>query len=291
MEFQKTLTEVLRDLARRKRRRIGIGVLSPNDAMLEGFRQAQTFCTPVLYGINHGEFSSVPSSSPEELLVSDLGDGHIDAAIRGQIEAFPFRTQLGRLYGHSFKPSEQLITVMEFPGGRPMIMTPASNVIAGDRVERADMIDASVLFCERMALPIKIGLLALCRPDDIPDESSFPSPSGKEHYKQIIANHHETQILVEQYQGRLAIRNYGIDFEKAYQDGVTILVEPTGPIANQVIRTLHFLNAVKFYGAPLMNAGHVVLESFKNSRELADIMLLAAAMANVEAEPREMSSL
>ena len=282
------LTPLLSNLAQRKNRRIGIGVQAPTDDMIEGFRQAQAFCTPVLYGAALPEFESFASSTPEERLMSDLGKGNVDAAIRGQIHAKPFRAQLSRLYGQSFKPSEQMIAVLEFPGGRPMIICPGSNIIAGHMAERAGFIEASACFCGQMGLPVKIGLLAQCRPDEVPDESSAASPA-QEDIRRIIACHRETEMLVEQYGNRFAIKNYGIDFEKAYEDNVTILIEPNGTVGNQVIRTLYFLNAAKFYGAPLMNAKHVVLESFRNSRELADVMLLAAAMANARTDPGEVS--
>jgi Predicted phosphotransacetylase len=279
-----SLTLLLNALAQRKNRRIGIGVQAPTDALIEGFRQAQIFCTPVLYGAPLAEFDSVASSAPEERMISDLEKGDIDAAVRGQVHAEPFRAQLCRLYGQSFQPSEQMIVVLEFPGGRPMIMSPASNTIAGHMGERAGLIESSVSFCKQMGLPVKIGLLARCRPGEVPDESSV-ALTDRQDIRSIIDSHRETEMLVEQYRDRFAIKNYGIDFEKAYEDGVTILIEPNGTVGNQVIRTLYFLGAVKFYGAPLMNAKHVVLESFRNSRELADVMLLAAAMANVRTDP------
>lgn len=284
MNLLDPLRPLLFDLARRKKRRIGIGVLTPTDEMMEGFRQAHAFCTPVLYGTAIEGFESFEASTPEERLVSDLGRGEIDAAIRGQIHAGPFREQLRALYGPSFSPTEQIITVLEFPGGRPMIMSPASNLLAGLMEERAALIEASVSFCKRIGLPVKIGLLAQCRPEETLEISSN-ALLDQGLVDGIVACHRETEALVERYRGRYAIKNYGIDFEKAYEDDVTILIEPNGSIGNQVIRTLYFLKAARFLGAPLMNAKHVALESFRNSRELADLMLLAAAMANVETDP------
>jgi len=280
MNRSPSLAALLNNLAQRQHRRIGIGVQAPTDAMIEGFRQARAFCTPVLYGTACPEFDCFSSARPEELLISDLGRGRIDGAVRGQIHALPFRTELSRRYGPSFRPTEQQIAVLEFPGGRPMVMAPANNPVAGDMEERAALIEASAAFCARLGLPVRIGLLARCRPDDVSAWSE-----DTEEIRRINACHYETEMLVGRYRDRFAIRNYGIDFEKAYEDGVTVLIEPNGTVGNQVIRTLYFLNVIRFYGAPLMNAGDVVLESFKNSGELADVMLLAAAMANARSDP------
>jgi hypothetical protein len=58
-----------------------------------------------------------------------------------------------------------------------------------------------------------------------------------------------------------------------------------------VVRTLYFLDAVRFYGAPYMNAAHTVVESFKNSKDFPDTMMLAAALANARMDEGRETSL
>ncbi|MBF0528134.1 MAG: hypothetical protein HQK55_02445 [Deltaproteobacteria bacterium] len=55
------------------------------------------------------------------------------------------------------------------------------------------------------------------------------------------------------------------------------MIEPNGPTGNQVVRTLYFLDVVRFYGAPYMKSIWTVVETFKHSRDFPKVMMLAAA--------------
>ena len=268
MNALRPLSSLLLERARQKRRKIGIGITSPTDALVAGLRKADEFCEPFLYGADVPGFASVASSTPEDALFTDLEGGVIDAAVRGQIHATPFRERFIQPYDRYFRP--EMITVLEFPDGRPLLVSPVSNLAMGKVEEKEKLIDASIRFCQLVGLPVKIGLLAQCRDEDLLDAAGTS----------IEKTYRETDRLAELYSGRFAVKNYGIDFEKAYEDGVTILIEPNGTTGNQVIRTLYFLKVVRFYGAPYMNATHIVVEAFKNGTDFPDIMMLASALAN-----------
>ncbi len=267
------LGSILLEQALQKRRKIGIGVTSPKDALIAGLRKAEEFCEPFLYGTAVPGFASVASSTPEDALFADLEGGVIDAAIRGQIHAMPFRERFLRPYDQSFRPTDEMITVLEFRYGKPLLVSPASNPAVGTFEEKEKLIDASIRFCRLVGLPVKVGLLAQCREENLQDAAGTS----------IEQMYRITESLVERYRGRFSIKNYGIDFENAYEDGVTILIEPNGTTGNQVIRTLYFLKVVRFYGAPYMNAEHIVLETFKNASDFPDVMMLASALANSKA--------
>jgi len=260
----------LRELARRKRNRIGIGVAAPTEELIAGFQRAAEFCDPVIYGIGLPEFDSVVSPHPEEDLFRDLEAGAVAAAVRGQISAGPFRKRYVRRRGISFNPAEEMIPLMEFPDGRPILISPASNFVTGTFEEKDRLIQASIRLCRRLELPVRVGVLARCRADNL--EAS----AGTD----LEQTYRDAERLVERHRGRVEIKNYGIDFEDAYRDGVTILIEPDGTTGNQVARTLYFLEAVCCYGAPYVNADPVVVETLKNSRDFPDVLLLATALAN-----------
>ncbi|MBF0119364.1 MAG: hypothetical protein HQK79_11055 [Desulfobacterales bacterium] len=261
---------LLIERARQKRRKIGIGVTSLTDSLIAGLRKADKFCEPVIYGTNVQGFTSIVSAKPEDALFSDLERGAIDGCSRGQIHAIPFRERFIQSYDKSFSPIEEMITVLEFPNGKPLLVSPGSNINLANIEEKEKLINASIRFCKLIGLPIKIGLLTQCRKEDLEAVSATS----------LEQNYRDTEKLFEIYRYSFEIKNYGIDFEKAYEDNVTILIEPNGTSGNQVIRTLYFLNVVRFYGAPYMNAKHIVVESFKNSKDFPDVMMLAAALAN-----------
>jgi predicted methyltransferase MtxX (methanogen marker protein 4) len=278
MNQQLTLSSILMDSALQKRNKIGIGITKPTEELISGLHKAAEFCEPIVYGADIKGFDSYAIEKPEHALFDDLEAGSISAAIRGQISADPFRERFIAPYDKRFNPIDEMITVMELPNNRPMLISPVSNATEGKISEREKLIEASVRLCKSISLPVKIGLLSCCRRENLID---------------LVGTHREqfyfdTEHLVNKYNDRFDIENYEIDFEKACQDGVTILIEPNGTTGNQLIRTLYFLNVVRFYGAPYMNSSHIVLETFKNGKDYPDVMLLASALANFNFTDKKM---
>jgi len=270
MNQQVSFSSFLMDKALQKSTKIGIGIKNATEEIITGLNKAAAFCQPVVYGTRVSGFPSYVSAKPENMLFDDLEAGRIDAGIRGQISADPFRNRFISFYAQNHESVETMLTVLEFPNGKPMIISPASNFMKDTISERQKFIEASVRLCNLISLPVKIGLLSRCRLDNI---TPGLDPS-------IVQSYNDSEQLVKQNADKYEIKHYEIDFEKAYQDGVTILIEPNGTTGNQVIRTLYFLEVVRFYGAPYVNASHIVVETFKNGKDYPDVMLLAAAMAN-----------
>lgn len=269
MNEARDLAALLLEKAMTKRRRVGIGILSPTEPIVAGLKRAEAYCTPVVYGAEVPRVESVAAPDPVEALFDDLESGRIDAAVRGQIHALPFRERYARPHDSSFRPGDAMITVLSFPDGRPLVVSPATNLTAGTYEEKEGLLLASIRFCRLLGIPPRAGLLARCRREDLVDLIGTP----------LAAMFEETDRLVARFDGIADVRNYGIDFEKAYEDGVTILVEPDGTTGNQVIRTLCFLGTARFFGCPYMTGNRVVVETFRNARDFPDVLLLAAALA------------
>jgi predicted methyltransferase MtxX (methanogen marker protein 4) len=281
MNQQLSLSAILMEKALHKKNKIGIGITKPTEEHILGLHKAAEFCHPVVYGADIKGFESVAIENPEIALFYDLEAGLISAAIRGQISADPFRERFIRHYDKHYNPIEEMITVIELPDSRPMLISPVSNLTEGGISEREKLIEASIRLCKSISLPVKIGLLSCCRFENLVDLVGTT----------IEQFYFDTEHLVNRYKDRFDIKNYEIDFEKAYQDGVTILIEPNGTTGNQLIRTLYFLNVIRFYGAPYMNSSHIVLETFKNGKDYPDVMLLAAALANFNSTNKKNNSL
>ena len=92
----------------------------------------------------------------------------------------------------------------------------------------------------------------------------------------------EANELVDLFKDKYDIKNYGIDFEIALAQGCTVIIEPNGGTGNQVVRSLVFLDAIRNYGGPILNADRVIIESMRNSDDFSDHFLLAAALGNLK---------
>ncbi len=216
MNHQLSLGAVLMKKALLKKNKIGIGITKPTEEIISGLYKAAEFCEPVVYGSNIKGFESIVSEKTENALFNDLEAGMIQAAIRGQLSAEPFRESFIRNYDKHFNPIDEMITVMEFPNNRPMLISPVSNFTDGEILEREKLIEASVRLCKSISLPVKIGLLSRCRIEDMVD--AVGTPVGK--------FYNDTESLVSKYRDSYDIKNYEVDFERACKDGVTILIEP-----------------------------------------------------------------
>ncbi|MEI6263170.1 MAG: hypothetical protein WCR46_25195, partial [Deltaproteobacteria bacterium] len=103
-----SIGSLLLERASRQKRRIGLGLTAPTDAIVEGLQKARSFCEPVLYGAAVSGFTSFASADPADALLGDLESGAIDAAVRGQISAFPFRKRFDKMYGDAFHPTDMM---------------------------------------------------------------------------------------------------------------------------------------------------------------------------------------
>ena len=197
MNQQLSLSTILMDSALQKRNKIGIGITKPTEELISGLHKAAAFCEPVIYGADIKDFESFANEKPELALFNDLEAGSISAAIRGQISAEPFRERFIKYYDKQYNPIEEMITVIELPDSRPMLLSPVSNVSEEGISKREKLIEASIRLCRSISLPVKIGLLSCCRFEDLVDIAGTP----------IEQLYNVNEHLVNKYKDRFDIKN------------------------------------------------------------------------------------
>jgi len=131
------------------------------------------------------------------------------------------------------------------------------------------LINASVGLLAKLGIPVKIGILNYSRDEEL--------AHGKEFLNKTFF---EANELIDLFKEKYAIKNYGIDFDVALAENCNIIIEQNGGTGNQVIRSLVFLQAIRNYGVPILNADRVIIESMRASEDFSDHLLLAAALVN-----------
>lgn len=266
-----TLEPLLLKFAQLRRIRVGLGITRPTDKIIAYLERTKQFCDPVLVGREVSGFESIVSDQPHETLFNLLKENQVGAIIRGQVSSVPFRATFDSFYEGKINPGDALVSVLEDAEGRVFLLSPVTNPRGWNNNDKISLINASVRLLAKLGMPVKIGILCFSREEELAHNEDFLRETF------FAANE-----LVDFFKDKYAIKNYGIDFDIALAENCTIIIEPNGGTGNQVIRSLVFLDAIRNYGVPILNADRVIIESMRNSDDFSDHLLLAAALGNTK---------
>jgi predicted methyltransferase MtxX (methanogen marker protein 4) len=271
MQQKKTSLEpVLLKFAQLHRLRVGIGITRPTDKIIAYLEKTKQFCDPVLIGREVPGFESIASDQPHATLFNLLQEHQVEAIIRGQVSSIPFRDSFNIFYEGRINPGDAFVSVLEDSEGRVFLLSPVTNLRGWNNADKILLINASVGLLAKLGMPVKIGILCFSRAEEL--------SHGKDFLNQTFFAANE---LVDFFKEKYDIKNYGIDFDIALGEGCNIIIEPNGGTGNQVIRSLVFLDAIRNYGVPILNADQVIIESMRASEDFSDHLLLAAALGNI----------
>lgn len=265
-----TLEPLFLRLAKFRPVRVAIGVKNPTASILHYLKKAYEFCTPVLVGATAEGFECFTADRPHDLLFELLKESRVEAIIRGQVSAEPFRAAFAAFYQGRVDPGAAFVAVTEDAKGRVLLLSPVTNPRGWDVADKIPLVEASADVLTRLGLPVKVAVLSYCRQENF-DEAPVV----------MRQSHLDADALVEHFTDRLDIRNYGIDFDIALAENANVIIEPNGGTGNQVLRSLAFLDALRVYGVPILNADRTIVESMRNSDDFSDHLLLAAALENL----------
>lgn len=269
LQKKTTLEPILLKAAQLRRVRVGLGITRPTDKIIAYLERTKQFCDPVLVGREVPGFASISSAQPHETLFNLLQENQVEAIIRGQVSSDPFRAAFDAFYEGRIDPGDAFVSVLEDAEGRVLLLSPVTNFRGWNKEDKTLLIDASAGLLAKLGLPAKIGILCFMREESLAHSPDFLNQTF------FAANE-----LVDHYKGQYEIKNYGIDFDVALAENCNIIIEENGGTGNQVLRSLVFLDAIRNYGVPILNADRVILESMRASEDFSDHLLLAAALVN-----------
>ena len=262
----------VRDQAAAGRRRIGIGILRPEEAIVESLTRAQTRCEVVAFGQAVAGVRSVTTGTPEEALVAALAAGELDAVVRGQADALALRQCLMERFAYGPADIKDLGVVKDNLG-RVFIPCPISHTQGWTVEQKLALIAEAVKLARLLHLPVKVGVISGARPGEV----------GSSPY--LAETFADAERIVALLGDGLLIRHYHIDIEKAVADQCTILVMVNGMVGNHVLRSLVFLGQIRIYGGIIGGIAPLVVESFRNSLGFFEYIEFANALANLRGQP------
>jgi predicted methyltransferase MtxX (methanogen marker protein 4) len=258
----------IRDQAAAGRRRIGIGILRPDAAVVASLTQAQTLCELITFGQEVAGIPCVPTATPEDALVVALEAGDLDAVVRGQANATILRQRLVERLGCRFEDIKDLAVIKDNLG-RVFILCPVAHAQGWTVDQKVALIIEAVKLARLLRLPVKVGVTSGARPEEV-----GPIPYLAESFA-------EAEEIVARLGADLPIRHYYVDVDQAIADRCSILVMANGMVGNQVLRALVFLGQVRIYGGIVGGIAPLVEESFRNSAGFFGYLEFANALANL----------
>ncbi len=258
--------EILREIARRERPRIGIGIRELDRSTLDGLRRSQEYARLVLVGpfevdSSHGlEF--IESEEPAEDLVDLLARGEIDGAVRGNVSAARAMNALERWMGRKVKRMAFMAA-----SGWHFLLGPVG-IAEGDSV--ADFLDIASGGSEllrRLGVEPAISILSGGRLEDM---GRSPRVDKSLEQGELIA-------ALAREKGMNAVHK-GILIEECWGDD--LILAPDGISGNLIFRTLLFLGEGQSFGAPAL-IDEIFVDSSRSRSEFTGPIMLAAALAGI----------
>ena len=201
------------------------------------------------------------SSQPEKVLVADLIEGTIDAAVRGTLSANATLQELKRQFR---VPTLERIALLETAGKKQFLLTPVGVDEGWTVAEKHTLIRKGQAIARAFRLEGGTGILSGGRLGDLGRHPSVDRSLG------------DAELLA-----RLSgARHYEILIEDAIQD-CSLLIAPDGISGNLIFRTLVFLGGGKGYGAPVVNIDRIFVDTSRASPDYANALFLAAALSDL----------
>jgi putative methanogen marker protein 4 len=193
-------------------------------------------------------------------LATDLKNGNIDAAIRGDMSS----SELLPVIKEVFRLSDIERTVLLEPAGRRMIFVAPVGIDEGNTIKQKYALAVkNVDLMERIGMGTRIAVMSGGRDDDkgrsvIVDRSI---DDADELVKLLTADGYDAynaQILIE-----------------SAADEADLLIAPDGISGNLIFRSLHFLGNAKALGAPVLNMNKVFVDTSRVKTDYRDSIALA----------------
>lgn len=201
--------------------------------------------------------------NPNEL-VSDLADGKIDAAVRGDMSSSMLLPILKR--GLSLSGLER-VAFLEPQGGKLIILSPVGIDEGWTDDQRYDLAVRSAKLARRVGMGDRIAIMSGGRCEDMGRCKAVDRSieSARSIAKRLVAEGYDayhSQILIED-----AVRE------------ADIIIAPEGITGNIIFRTMHLVGGAKALGAPVVNTDKVFIDTSRAKTDYRDSIALAMRLS------------
>jgi len=199
-----------------------------------------------------------------ELLVRDLVDHKIDAAVRGAMGSLEVLKELKRQFGIR---KVHRAAVLENAIGKQFLLTPVGIDEGRSVAERIGLVRDTVAYFSPVGWKLSVGVLSKGRAED--------STRGRDIRKSLSEGEGIAKALSSD---GIPVKHFSILLEEAVRES-DLVVAPDGVTGNLIFRSMHFVGGSKAYGAPVVNIPEAFVDTSRSKADFSDAVLLAAGLA------------
>ncbi len=199
-------------------------------------------------------------------LVSALGNGDIQGAVRGTLEA---KSVLDALKSQFEVARILRIAFMVLEGERVVLLAPVGVDEGTNIKEKFELIQYGCKLLAKFNVEAKVGILSGGRPEDY----------GRNQKVDETLNEGEKLTKQTQEAGNQS-QHFGILLEKAFESS-DMVVPFDGISGNLIFRTLHFFGGASGIGAFVVNIPRVFVDTSRAKKDYSDSIALASALCGL----------
>jgi putative methanogen marker protein 4 len=243
---------------------IGIGIGDNAGKVIESVRNAglqssvMVYCRPGVVPAQPSLFSLSESDSPCDLMVHDLMDGRIDAAVRGTL---PANVTLKALKHQAGVDHLERAALLETASGKKFFLAPVGVDEGWTVSDKVGLVAKVREISVRFGLGDRIGVLSGGRMGDI---GRHP----------VVDKSLADAELVSRITG-------AVHYEICIEDAIGTcggIIAPEGISGNLIFRTLTFLGSGHGHGAPVLNIDRIFVDTSRASPDYVNALLLAESL-------------
>ena len=197
------------------------------------------------------------------LLATDLREGRIDAAVRGDLDSKEAIAAVKQVFGLK----KVLRMALLQPRGEGIFFLAPVGVDEGCNVEeKTELARRGAEMLDKIGIEVKVGVMSGGRSSDrgrsaAVDRSIDEAENVVAQLVRLGIDAVDVQILIEE-----AVRNK------------TIIIAPDGISGNLIFRCLHLVDGGRSMGAPILNLDKVYIDTTRAKASYVDSIALASAM-------------
>ena len=195
-----------------------------------------------------------------ERLASDLAEGRIDAAVRGNMSSSVLLPILKKRLG---LPELERIVLLEPKGGKLFCMAPVGIDEGWTFDQKYDLVVKCMPLLKKLGMGSRIAIMSGGRSDDkgrneVVDQTIDDGLALVERLRSEGYDAYDGQILIENIIG-----------------DADLVIAPEGISGNLIFRMMHFLAGAGAPGAPLINTDKVFVDTSRAKTDYTDSIVLA----------------
>lgn len=269
------ITKIFEKQAKKKKRKIGIGILRPIPETIQSLKKAQKYADIVIVGAKVRGFENIiegDSDQASKILIKLLKDKKIDGIVRGQVKDSYTFDEFHRQFNKKPLSSNRKLCPAILKKDKYTFVTSTASVYHAlnfkDKVYEAEKIIEYIK--KDLKIIPKIAVMGILRPT---------SKHGKYPILDEISNRCKKLFRYLKKRG-CDVKEYYMEYETAIWEGRNLIIPSVGFVGNSWLKSLIYLGGWELMACPYLGLGVVYEDGSRNEKDFYWHTVHAVAMAN-----------